>query len=573
MSYFDRSDDISCDLLIIGSGFAGLWAAITARSRGVRDIAIVDKSAIGLSSQSKMAAGATIYCLPHHDRDLWLEDFATIQKYLCRQDMVSEMLETSYERLMKLEAWGVSYMRVPLGGYYTLHSRGFKNVRMMAVPQGGNKRGGAALVGALLRQVKTQDDFDRRIEFYPKVMITSLMEDGGRVSGAIGVRRKTGEPVKFRARAVVLAAADCSFRGNYVCVDNVTGDAFALAYDSGVRLSNMEFLATNTGPPGYGFEGTGFAAKYASFLNKDFERFMYRYHPDADRAEICYIAQAMTEEAARGNGPPFYFDMTKLPGSFITRQALLTIGNMVELNLKRLEELKVPVFTKPQEWLPVMQTLRGGVRTDLDCSSDMPGLFAAGISQAVDPGLFNGWSSMRAMWSGEKAGGSAAEFLRGSDDPAWDTERADALTRAALAPLGRESGVSPDAACLRLQDALFPYAVSIRKSEGRLLEALDEVMGIRDDVPRLSAENPHELVKVHETANMVTVAELFLKASLERRETRADHFREDHPATDNVNWLKWVNLRKGVDGRLEIEHEPVPFERYRFEPKVTAVTS
>ena len=238
------------------------------------------------------------------------------------------------------------------------------------------------------------------------------------------------------------------------------------------------------------------------------------------------------------------------------------------LNIRRQEEKGVHVFRSPQVWAPAVQSLRGGIRTDVDCMSDIPGLFAAGLCQSIDPGLFNGWSSMRAMWSGERAGEAAAGFLRGSEDIGPGTEEVRALEERALSYLGRGSGVGPDAVCGRLQEVLFPYTVCIRKSEDRLREALAEVERIREgELPYLYASDPHELAKAHETAGMVLVAELFLRASIERRETRGDHCREDYPETDNGQWLKWVNIRKGPDGRPSVEMEPVPLSSYRFRPE------
>ncbi|MBU1672688.1 MAG: hypothetical protein KKF41_09685 [Actinobacteria bacterium] len=78
------------------------------------------------------------------------------------------------------------------------------------------------------------------------------------------------------------------------------------------------------------------------------------------------------------------------------------------------------------------------------------------------------------------------------------------------------------------------------------------------DLPGLFAADPHELVKADETANMVLAAEMFLRSSLERTESRGDHYREDFPDTDNDRWLKWINARKGTDGEVVLEHEEVP---------------
>jgi succinate dehydrogenase/fumarate reductase flavoprotein subunit len=200
--------------------------------------------------------------------------------------------------------------------------------------------------------------------------------------------------------------------------------------------------------------------------------------------------------------------------------------------------------------------------------SDMPGLFAAGMSQAIDPGLFNGWSSMRAMWSGERSGAAAAKFLKDASDINPDADEVYQFQRQALEPLQRNSGTSPDAVCRRIKQILFPYTVCLRKEENRLKEALAEIQHIREnEVPALYAEDPHELVKAHETANMALVAELFLRASLERKETRGDHYREDFPKTDNKNWLKWINIIKDMQGKPHLETETVPLASYRYQPE------
>lgn len=556
-------ETVESDLLVIGSGFAGLWAAIAARDAGVSGVVLVDKGAVGVSSTSRMAAGATIFCLPRFDPDVWLEDFVSAQGYLCRQDIVSDIIASSNSRLEILKAWGVQYRKEPLSGrYLTLPARGLEHTRMLVAPRWKCRIGGSALVGAMLAQVRA-----RGVVPFPKVMITSLLVDNGRACGAVGVDRVTGEVASFRSRAVVLAAADCSFRGNYACVDQVTGDAFRLAFDAGVRLNNLEFLCVNTGSALYGFEGTGVAARLGGrFLDRERRRFMKDYRREGDKAEVCHLVQAMVGELAKGNGPPFYFDMSGPPGRWLTKAALSRMGGWMPLNIRRLADEGIDVFSSPQEWLPAVQSLRGGVRTGADCMSDLPGLFAAGTSQSVDPGLFNGWSSMRAMWSGQRAGTAAAAYINGSYDVSFPAEEALRLARGGLEPLLRRSGPSPDEVCRSLQEAIFGYGVCITKTEDRLRAALVEVEKLLfEEVPAMLAPDPHELVKAHETANMARAAQLFLLASLERRESRGDHFRKDFPAAEN-GWLKWVNISRGPDGRPAVELEPVPFSDYRLRP-------
>jgi len=553
---------IDTDLLIVGSGFAGLWAAITARDAGVERVLLVDKAAIALASQSKMSAGATIYCLDDDDADLWLRDVTEAQGYLCHQDMVADMLATSHARLRRLESWGVRYQRLPLlRRYMRLPSRGFRHVRMLVRPQWDDRVGGAAVVAALKAQVTR-----RRVQKRSRLLVTQLLTDGHRIAGAVGIDRTTGAVEVIRAGAVVLAAGDCSFRGNYLGTDHATGDAFRLAYDAGARLANMEFLAVNTGAPGYGFEGTGVILRRGGrLLNARGEAFLARYHPDADAAEIGVLVQAMAREVRLGHGPPFYLDLRRTRRRWLTLM-LSRAASLPRLTLEKLQAAGTDIFTTPQEWVPAVQSLRGGIRTDVDGRSDVPGLFAAGLAQAFDPGLFNGWSSMRAMWGGERAGRTAAAFVRDAGPAQAEADQIEQGSRAAVAALARTTGPAPEDLLDILHRTLFPYDVCILKSAARLQAALGSVEQLGAAVVEIRASDPHELAKAHETANMVRTAELFLRASLARTESRGDHCREDYPARNNRRWLRWITLRQGAEGTPAIDFEPVPLGTYPLQP-------
>lgn len=562
---------IETELLVVGSGFAGLWAALTAHDRGTERVAIVDKGDVGRSSQSRLSAGATIYCLPHDDQDAWVRDVVEAQHWLSRQDMVADMFASSYARLRQLEEWGVEYTS-DANGYLRLPSRGFRTVQMMVRPMYRDRVGGSAVVMALRAQV-----LRRRIARHTRLQITDLLTSDGRVRGAVAIDRTTGEPVVFSAKAVVLAVGDCSFRGNYVCTDAATGDACRLALDAGARVSHLEFLCTNTGSPDFGFEGTGIAMRFGGrFVGPEGEPFMDAYHPDCDSAEVGYVVQAMASEVDAGRAPPFRLDLRGAADERgFLRVALAHMGGFMPLNLQKLTAAGIDLFAEPQEWVPAVQTLRGGVRTGIDGASDVAGLFAAGTAQAVDPGLFNGWSSCRAMWSGERAGSAAADFVSDADPVQIDAD-CSAVAARAVEHLGQTGGPTADDVLARLQVLIFASDVSIRKDPARVRAALAEVEAMeRDDVPRMAAPDPHELSKTHETRSMVTVARLFLLASLAREESRGDHFRIDYPQVDNAHWLRFVNLRRngGTAGDIVIKSEPVPFEHYPFRPSATEACS
>ena len=563
------------DLLVVGSGFAGLWAAVTARDHGVADVTVLDKGDVARSSQSRMSAGATVYLLEDDDLDTWVRDVAEAQRWLCHQDMVEDMLASSGSRLRSLETWGVDYEHLPDGSPIRLPSRGFRHLQMLVLPTYRGLTGGRAVTTALREQVVR-----RRCRLLPRMFATDLLSGRSGVVGVVAIDRGTGVPHVVHAKAVVLATGDCSFRGHYAGVDAATGDGVALALRSGVRLANMEFLVVNTGPVGYGFEGTGIALRFGGvFRNSRGDAFMARYHPDGDAAELSHLVRAMAIEEELGRGPVALDLRAAADGHSFLRVAFDRMGGFMPVNLARMADEGADVFAEPLEWEPAIQSLRGGVRTALDGSTDLPGLFAAGMAQAFDPGLFNGWSSMRAMWSGQRAGAAAAELLSEGADTSCESsaERQGdvlGLVRSALEPLAVDQGAAPrsDEVLGSLQETLFVREVCLRKTHQALAGALEEVEQLAGVAEQMRADDPHDLVKVHETRHMVLTAEMFLRGSLLRQETRGDHQRADHEHTDDERWLCWINQRlaatelPGERPVVEVELEPVPLRSYRFSP-------
>lgn len=549
------------DLLCIGGGFGGLFAALEARKHGVRDVLIVDKGAVGLTGQSKMAAGATIYLHAGDDLESWADAIFWGQAGLCNQDMVEAFLSSSSDRLRELEAMGVVYRGGWGPKYSRLPSRGLTPILMTLFPQYQGLTGGSALTAALRKQALRLG-----VRFCDQVFVSDLVVQDGRAVGAIGLHRRTAEPHLFRASAVVIAACDCSFRGNYACVEATTGDAFAMAYRAGAELDNMEFLCCNTGPVDFNFEGTGAAGQMgARFLNARDEAFMPRYRPEGDRAELNYVVQAMAREIRASNGPPFYFDFRGLPDG--AQGAFRSMGGWMPRNLARLEEAGATPFGTKPEWIANVQTLRGGIKTDVRCRSSLEGLFAAGTAQSMGPGLFNGWSSGKSMWSGATAGTSAAEYLRGADAATLDRTLVRELeARLEARPIDAARGdLSLAEITTRLQRTIFSYETSIMKSEASLARARREIAALSEQaLPRARIADPHELVRFEETANMLLVADLFLRASLLRTETRSDHFREDFPHADPA-WLRRIVFCRELEPGHRIED--LPWQRYRRQPR------
>ena len=561
MGKFGSERSIGTDVLVIGGGFGGLYAAIKAKEEGARDVLIVDKGTAAMSSMSRMSAGSTVFVHPGDDVDEWHHAVFRGQRGLCNQDMAHELLVESTDRLRELESWGVAYRRDPhTGGYLRLPSRGLAPAMMTRRPTYKGLTGGAALTTVLRKRAVSL-----RVRFLNKTFISGLAVRDGRVLGAVGIDRRSGAIRQIAARAVIVAAADCGFHGAYAGVKAVTGDSFALAWRAGCDLVNMEFIACNTGPIDFGFEGTGPAARLgARFLNARGEAFMPQYHPEGDTAEITYLVQAMADQVRRGNAPPFYLDFSGTDPAAV-RANYMEMGGFMPLNLRRMGERGIDVLASRIPWAPAIQTHRGGIKTDAACMSSVEGLFAAGTAQSLGPGLFNGWSSARCLWSGTTAGRHAARYAAQADERTLKASDLEPL----LPPLDRSrigdgGALGVNEALAPLQRALVHYETTILKSAASLARAQRAVAETRALLCEARQPDLHEFIKAREAENTCAAADLFLAASMLREESRFDHKREDFPQQEDAKWLRWIVLNRGLAAGHRFED--LPWNRYRLKP-------
>jgi len=194
----------------------------------------------------------------------------------------------------------------------------------------------------------------------------------------------------------------------------------------------------------------------------------------------------------------------------------------------------------------------------------MPGLFAAGDALAsmqcgamyTSPGV----SGIGSCAQGWVAGERAAEYARKVKKPSVSDVQITKLTQDMLVPREREKGYSPAWVTQMLQNIMIPYYVTLVKKEDRLKAALTNIEFLRDHfIPKLKAENTHELRLAHDTGNMVQNAEMKLRASLFRTESRGTHFREEYPYRDDKDWLALI-LIKDNNGKMELSKKSVPKE-------------
>ena len=233
--------------------------------------------------------------------------------------------------------------------------------------------------------------------------------------------------------------------------------------------------------------------------------------------------------------------------------------------------------TKPgpmQEVVPGFIGEQAPVKVDHQMATTLPGLFAIGDTSYTGsawagavpmPGRMRGTGLGNAVFSGARCGPAVAEYVSGAASAEVNPAQAEALKESMFAPLKRSSGIEAPELVRAIQDVMSPVGYSIYMRQDRMEEALGKVLDIKAKMLELRAKDWHYLCACNEVKSMVTSAEMFYRAAMERKESRGWHLREDYPEMDNENWLKWI-IVQDKKGEMVISTEDIPIERYPIKP-------
>jgi len=554
-------ETLESDVLIVGGGFGGLWAALRASECG-SSVALVDKSFAGKSGHSYFASGARMVLLPEDSLDDYVYDITLGNEWLVEQDMVQAIFEGSYNRLKDLESFGISF-RKENGAYTWTRARGTQNVKNLWL-----KQGTAADEVTILRKKA----ISRGVRFVDHVYVYDLAKDsGGSIAGAVGIGVKEPRNYLFKARSVILATNSGSYRGHHLACE-LQGTGPFMAYDAGAQIKNPEFHYINIRPVRHEIEGSGILpAIGAHWVNGKGAHFMDAYDPVLkDRAPSSKIVTAAAKEAMKGNAP-ISIDVRGMTDEEREKFRILMVSHGWQPILfeKCRTEEGYDILRDNIEWQPAYESNKLGVDTDLDGKTSLAGLFAAGMARTLGINPFTGWSIASCTWSGYRAGESASRHAQRSRARTIDHGHASDKQKKFFEPLQNRSGTDPDTLVYELQKVLFPVDVLIIMSEPGLKQALKQVLALKEkQLTRLKAKDTRALIKAKETQTMVLSAEMSLRAALMRKETRENIFyREDFKRPDNKNWLKWIIVEKGKNGQMSFTKRDIPFEKYRFRPE------
>src|SRR6476646_8490799 len=593
----------SYDVLIIGAGGAGLRAAIAALEAGMRT-AIICKSLFG-KAHTVMAEGGIAASMGNvNPNDNWQVHFRDTMrggKFLNSWRMAELHAKEAPERVWELETYGALFDRTIDGKISQRNFGGHEYPRLAHV----GDRTGLELIRTLQQKIVSlqQDDKrrygspDGKLQVFAECTITELLRDpSGRIAGAFGYRRASGEFLLFRAPAVVLATGGIG--KSFKVTSNsweYTGDGDALALRAGSTLLNMEFVQFHpTGmvwPPSVkGILVTESVRGDGGVLrNSEGKRFMFDHVPDVFRGQYAdteeeadrwysdadnnkrppellprdEVARAINTEVKEGRGSPHggvFLDVsTRLPADEIIRRLPSMHHQFTEL-------ADVDITAEPMEVGPSCHYVMGGVEVDADTAATrVPGLFAAGEVAGGMHGSnrLGGNSLSDLLVFGRRAGAGAAAYVEslGEKRPAVSEGDLDAAATVALAPFGNDGGENPYTLHQELQQSMNDLVGIIRR-EGEVREALERLAELRRRASVVGVEGHRQFNPGWHLAldlrNMLAVSECVARAALERTESRGGHTREDHPSMDPA-W-RGVNLvcSQRVDGGIDLVHQPVP---------------
>ncbi len=552
------------DVLIIGSGGAGLFAALHAlQANPDLEVTVAVKGLLGKCGCTRMVQGGYNVALAEGDSlERHFMDTIVGGKWLPRQDLAWRLVEGAVECVRELEnELGCFFDRNPDG---TLHQKAFAGQSFDRTVHKGDLTG-IEIMNRLMEQVWARGI--KRLEEHRAIALVPA-QDGSGLAGVLMIDMRDGGFHLVQAKAVLLAAGGgpTMYRYHTPSGDKAC-DGMAMALEVGLRLRDMEMVQFH--PTGLlaGAEtrmtGTvleeGLRGAGGYLLDGDGDRFMTRYHPHGERATRDIVSRAMFEEMRAGRTTPHggvYLEMKHLGPDKVRRQ----FKGMVT----RCADCGFDLAGGRVEVVPTAHYMMGGAMFEPDCTTEVPGLFLAGEDSGGVHGanrLGGNGVANSTVFGGIAGATMAAHVAKGGALKDPDEAVVEAARAAALHPFETKSG-DLNGLRERLESLMWDRVGILRDEEG-LISAINELSDLSKNLNETGLPDSTRAFNLtwHDWLNLqsqIRIGEAIARAALAREESRGAHFREDFPETGDLDTSAYTVVRQGVDG-LEVTSEPVAF--------------
>jgi succinate dehydrogenase/fumarate reductase flavoprotein subunit len=548
---------LETDVLVIGGGIAGCFAAIKAREQGAQVI-LVDKAYTAKAGGTLVASAGYMFFNPElgHNLDASIHAISKNGEYLNNREWTEIIMNDSWATYQDLLSWGVDF---PIEQD---HKKDHYIPLTMTDPSGMRTLFGQVPLRRGNFRVLRKQAVKSGAKVLDRVMVTDLLKQNDRVTGAIGFSIEKNDFYLFKTKAIVISTGMSSFKPSGSAIAGLTGDGDAMAYRAGAELTGKEFstkfvtLALNPSWRSYpGFVG------YPCFTDVEGNPIELR-----NIENVGFWDLAMDNVIHEGKGPVIWnFEKATSDNiEMIRKMMMLSEGDdstytRQGLDLKPGDKIRIAGGAG----IGMADSQTAGIwPIDTQCATSVEGLFAAGESCGTrylgTVHTARGFGLTASAVTGTRAGTYAAKYALGVQAPEIPGGEIEKAKKDIFAPLERKGGFSPRWVTQLLHNTMVPYFVLHIKQEDRLRAALTMIEFFRDQLtPKLTAGDSHELRLAHETRNMVLNAEMMVRASLFRTESRGQHYREDYPGRNDPEWLAWVKVKE-EKGKMAAIKVPMP---------------